>query len=90
MSPTCQPANQRRGPVSKGEFPNLLGLYSRSYPTTSLNHFFLWLRLGLPDSSDRLLRGLRAASGHGGEASVWALQTLTVEGSTIPGSGGGS
>lgn len=47
MSPTCQPANQRRGPVSKGEFPNLLGLYSRSYPTTSLNHFFLCLRLGL-------------------------------------------
>ena len=62
MSPTCQPANQRRGPVSKGEIPNLLGLYSRSYPTKPLNHFFSMP----PDSSDRLLRGLRAASGHGG------------------------
>lgn len=34
-----------------GEIPNLLGLYSRSYPTTPLNHFFSLP----PDSPDRLL-----------------------------------
>ena len=85
MSPTCQPANQRRGPVSKGGIPNLLRLYSRSYPTKPLNHFFLCLRTHLTACSE--VYGQPQVTV--GEASVWALQTLIDEVSTIPGSGRG-